>query len=92
MPGLSAAININFILFLMLPIVEDITSPPSQLFFDVGQTSACTPIQTQNDTVYEDNEQLMLSLTTTNPSISISVGSTTVEITDNDRKDFLQSV
>ena len=52
--------------------------------------TACVTIQTQNDVVYEDNELFMLTLITTHPRISIDVGSTTVEIIDDDGKYLLQ--
>ena len=81
------AIVVNRLCFLSL--VADISPPPSQLVFSVDGITTCTTIQTQNDAVYEDNEQFMLSLIPTNPSISIGVGLTTVEITDNDGKCFL---
>ena len=66
-------------------LVDDAFPPsPLQLVFSVGNISACTTIRTQSDTVYEDNEMFTVSLTSTNPSISISVSSAVVEITDND--------
>ena len=46
----------------------------------------CEMIQTTNDTVYEDDEIITLTLTSTNPSIATGGGSTQVEITDDDGK------
>lgn len=70
-----------------LDTVTDFRIPvPSQLVFDVGISTACADIATDNDNIYEENETLLVSLTSTSNGVNITVGSATVEITNNDGK------
>lgn len=85
--------TLNLFLVYIYPylyLVDDFLLPPSlQLVFGTGDTSACVNIPTQSDLIYEENELFNLLLTSTNPSIIIGVGSTVVEVTDDDSKPFL---
>ena len=54
------------------------------LTFVEGTSEACTNIQITNDTVLEDNESFLLSLTTTEPRVSLNPAQGSVLIIDDD--------
>lgn len=72
---------------LSLVTVTDFGTPiPSQLVFDVETSTVCTTIATVDDDIYEENETLSVSLSSTSDGVSIIIGSATVEIINNDGK------
>lgn len=77
---------------LSLVTVTDFGTPiPSQLVFDVETSTVCTGIATIDDDIYEENETLSVSLSSTSDGVSIIIGSATVEIINNDGKCLQQS-
>lgn len=72
---------------LSLVTVTDFGTPiPSQLVFDVDISTVCTTIATADDDIYEENETLSVSLSSTSDGVGIIIGSATVEIINNDGK------
>lgn len=72
--------------------VTDFGTPiPSQLVFDVATSTVCTGIATTDDDIYEENETLSVSLSSTSDGVNIIIGSATVEIINNDGKYLQQS-
>lgn len=72
---------------LSLDTVTDFGPPiPSQLVFDTETSTVCTSIGTDDDNVYEENETLSVSLSSTSDGVNIIIGSATVEILNNDGK------
>ena len=57
---------------------------PSQLVFNVGVTSVCTSITTDDDTTHEENESFSVALSSTTNNVNVGISTATVLITDND--------
>lgn len=59
--------------------------------FDVETSTVCTGIATTDDDIYEENETLSVSLSSTSDDVNIIIGSAIVEIINNDGKYLQQS-
>ena len=57
-----------------------------ELGIDAGNTSGCFPFETTEDDIFEANEQLTITLISTDTHIHISRSTAVVEITDDDGK------
>lgn len=65
--------------------VTDYEDPmPSRLVFDVGTTHTCVNITTVTDTVYEDDESFLVTLSSTRDGLDIFISTATVHITNDD--------
>ena len=61
---------------------------PVELALGAGVISACTDVTTNDDEVYESNETLVATLSSTNDDVIITISSASILIIDNDGKVF----
>ena len=70
------------VLFLQLTEGTDFDTLVSTLTFNASVSSVCVQLTARGDSVYEFDEQLSLSLTTSDNQVDITTSSVQVNITD----------
>lgn len=63
----------------------DYTSQSAPFFFDTTTTRACLTIPIIDDNIVEDPEDLVVTIITDNPQVSVPISASPVIILDNDR-------
>ena len=67
----------------------DYTAVNIDLVFSESMNKSCVNVSTDEDDILEEDEQFLLDLTTTDPSVELNPDVTTVTIEDDDRMFYL---